>query len=61
MLASRSAIASDNSANAGSNVLRGNGASPPPALRAESRKDERDDGRRGVVGRDVWDLELEPF
>jgi formylglycine-generating enzyme required for sulfatase activity len=52
-LASRSATASDNSAKAGSNVLSGNEAeSPCTLLRAESRNEERDDGRRGVVGRE---------
>jgi hypothetical protein len=46
-------MASDSSAKAGSNVLSGNEAeSPCTLLRAESRNDERDDGRRGVVGRD---------
>ena len=59
MLASRSAMASDSSAKAGSNALSGNDASVPPALRAESRNDEREEGRRGVVGREVRDLELE--
>ncbi len=58
MFASRSAMASDSSAKAGSNVLRGNGVSPSPAERAESRKDDRDEGRSGVVGRDVRVLEL---
>lgn len=61
MLASRSATASDSSANAGSNVLSGNDDGSPPSrplppstLRfADSRNDERDDGRSGVVGRDV--------
>ncbi|KAH6989451.1 hypothetical protein BKA56DRAFT_575809 [Ilyonectria sp. MPI-CAGE-AT-0026] len=59
MLTSRSAMASDSSAKAGSNAFRGNGASPSPALRAESRKEERDEGRSGVVGRDVRERELE--
>jgi hypothetical protein len=53
MLASRSAIASDSSANAGSKVLRGNEASPETLSRADSRNEERDDGRSGVVGREV--------
>ena len=52
-------MASESSANAGSNALRGNGASASPALRAESRKDDRDEGRSGVVGRDVRERELE--
>ncbi|KAH8670473.1 hypothetical protein BGZ61DRAFT_459437 [Ilyonectria robusta] len=59
MLTSRSAMASESSAKAGSNAFRGNGASPSPALRAESRKEERDEGRSGVVGRDVRERELE--
>ena len=53
MLASRSATASASSAKAGSNVLSGNApASPCVLFRADSRKEERDDGRRGVVGRE---------
>lgn len=58
MLASRSAMPSESSAKAGSNALRGNGASPSPASRAESRKDDRDDGLRGVVGREDLFREL---
>jgi hypothetical protein len=46
-------MASESSANAGSNVLSGNGASPETLSRAESRKDDRDEGRSGVVGREV--------
>lgn len=46
-------MASDNSANAGSNVLRGKGASPETLSRADSLNEERDDGRSGVVGRGV--------
>jgi hypothetical protein len=44
-------MASESSAKAGSKVLRGNepGASREP--RAESRNEDRDEGRRGVVGR----------
>jgi hypothetical protein len=53
MFASRSATASDSSANAGSNVLRGkDAASPWVLLRADSRKDDLDEGRSGVVGRE---------
>lgn len=53
MLASRSATASDSSANAGSKVLSGNEAeSPCTLLRAESRNEDREDGRSGVVGRE---------
>lgn len=52
ILASRSAKASESSAKAGSKVFNGNG-SPPWVLRwADSRNEERDEGRRGVVGRD---------
>lgn len=59
MLASKSAIASDSSAKAGSKALRGKDASVPPAPRAESRNEDREEGRRGVVGREVRDLEFE--
>jgi formylglycine-generating enzyme required for sulfatase activity len=53
IFASRSATASDNSAKAGSKVLSGKeAASPCTLLRAESRNEERDEGRRGVVGRE---------
>ena len=52
-------MASDSSANAGSNAFNGNGASWSPAPRAESRKEDRDEGRRGVVGLDVRERELE--
>ena len=58
MLASRSATASESSANAGSNALSGNAAAassypyaPPAARCADSRNDDRDVGRSGVVGR----------
>lgn len=44
---------SDSSAKAGSNAFRGKSPSPPLAPRAESRKEERDEGRNGVVGREV--------
>jgi hypothetical protein len=53
IFASKSAIASDNSAKAGSKVFKGNAAPPRVLALAVSRKDERDDGRIGVVGRDV--------
>lgn len=59
MFASRSAMASDSSPKAGSNALRGKELASPPALRAESRNDDRDEGRRGVVGRGVRVRELE--
>lgn len=52
-------MASDSSAKAGSKVLRGNGASPETLLRAESRNEERDDGRSGVVGLDVRVLDVD--
>lgn len=58
MLASKSATASDSSPKAGSNSFKGNEPSPSPALRAESRKEDRDDGRSGVVGRELRVLEL---
>lgn len=53
MLASRSAIPSDSSINACSKLFNGNEASSSPAFRAESRNDDREDGRSGVVGRGV--------
>lgn len=46
-------MASDSSANAGSKVLSGNGAPPVTLSRADSRNEDREDGRSGVVGRDV--------
>lgn len=58
MFASRSAIESESSAKAGSKALRGKCPSPPLASRAESRNEERDEGRNGVVGRDVWFREV---
>jgi len=61
MLASRSAIASDSSAKAGSNALSGNDASPLTLSRAESRNEDRDEGRSGVVGRDERVRELDRF
>lgn len=54
-------MASDSSAKAGSKVLRGKGASPWTLSRADSRNDERDDGRSGVVGREVRVREVERF
>jgi hypothetical protein len=50
--ASRSAIESDNSANAGSKVSKGVSDTLVLAL-ADSRKDDREEGRKGVVGRDT--------
>lgn len=55
MLVSRSASASESSSNAGSNALSGKEASPETLFRADSLKDDRDEARRGVVGRDVRD------
>lgn len=54
-------MASDSSAKAGSKVLSGNDASPETLFRAESLKEDRDEGRRGVVGREVRDRELDRF
>ena len=51
--ASKSAIESENSANAGSNVSSGASESPPWRTLAESRKDDLDEGRRGVTGREI--------
>lgn len=50
---------SDSSANAGSNVLSGKGASCPVLALAESRNEERDEGRSGVVGRGVRGLDVD--
>jgi hypothetical protein len=61
MLASRSAMASESSAKAGSNVLSGNGASSLTLFRAESRKEDREEGLSGVVGRDVRVREPDRF
>lgn len=57
-------MASDSSANAGSKTLSGNasgpvGPPPPLARAADSRKEDLDEGRRGVVGRDVREREVE--
>ena len=52
-------MASENSANAGSKVASGNGASPVVLSRADSRNEERDEGRRGVVGRELRVREVE--
>lgn len=52
-LASRSAMESESSAKAGSKLSRGN-AEPPPVLDLpDSRKEEREAGRKGVVGRET--------
>lgn len=52
-------MASESSAKAGSNAFNGKGESWSPAPRAESRNEDRDEGLRGVVGRDVRERELE--
>jgi len=52
-------MASESSANAGSKVASGKGASPVTLSRADSRKEERDDGRSGVVGREWRVREVE--
>jgi hypothetical protein len=58
-LASRSATESASSANAGSKVFNGKGASCCALDLADSRNDDREEGRRGVVGRDARDFEFE--
>jgi hypothetical protein len=58
--ASRSAIESDNSAKAGSNDSRGASDAPIPLDLPDSLSDDREEGRRGVVGRDVGRRLLEP-
>lgn len=57
--ASKSAMASDSSPNWGSKALSGKGAST--LTLADSRNEERDEGRRGVVGRETLDREVERF
>lgn len=61
MFASRSDIASESSAKAGSKALRGNEGPPLVLALAESRKEERDEGRRGVVGRETLVRDVERF
>lgn len=61
MLASRSDMASDSSAKAGSKALRGNNGPPPVLALADSRKEERDEGRSGVVGREALVRDVERF
>ena len=51
-LASRSAIESDNSAKAGSKASRGASDAPPILALPDSRREEREEGRSGVVGRE---------
>lgn len=59
MLASKSARPSESSAKAGSNAFSGKDASFSAAPRADWRNEERDEGRSGVVGRDVRERESE--
>jgi hypothetical protein len=59
-LASRSAMESDSSANAGSNASSGASDAPPMLDFPDSRKEEREEGRNGVVGRDVGLRVLDP-
>jgi len=51
-LASKSAIESDNSAKEGSNASSGSSEAPLRDALPDSRNEEREDGRRGVVGRE---------
>jgi len=50
--ASKSAIESDNSAKAGSKASRGASDAPPMLALPDSRKEDREEGRKGVVGRE---------
>ncbi len=51
-LASKSAMESDSSANDGSKASSGSESDAPPMLAfQDSRRDDRADGRKGVVGR----------
>lgn len=59
-LASKSAIESENSAKVGSNDSRGAADAPMMLDLPDSRNDDRDEGRNGVVGRDVGRRLLEP-
>jgi hypothetical protein len=51
-LASKSAIESDNSANAGSKASRGASVAPPMLVFPDSRNEDLEEGRKGVVGRE---------
>ena len=51
-LASKSAIESDNSAKEGSKASRGSSEAPLREALPDSRREEREEGRRGVVGRE---------
>jgi len=59
MFASKSAMESDNSPKEGSNSSSGTLLTPATLALADSRKDEREDARRGVVGREMGRRELE--
>lgn len=50
--ASKSAIESESSANAGSKTSKGT-EDAPVLERADTPREEREEGRRGVVGRDM--------
>jgi len=52
-LASKSAIESDSSAKTGSNASKGASDAPATLDLPDSRREEREDGRRGVVGREM--------
>jgi len=51
-LASKSAIESDSSAKAGSNASRAASDVPPTLALLDSLREDREDGRSGVVGRE---------
>jgi len=51
-LASKSAIESDSSAKAGSKDSKGASEAPATLDLPDSRREEREEGRRGVVGRE---------
>ena len=59
MFASRSAIESDNSPKEGSNASSGTSDPPPILALPDSRREEREDGRKGVVGREAGLRELD--
>jgi len=52
-LASKSAIESDSSAKAGSKLSRGSSDAPPVLDLPDSRRDDLEEGRKGVVGRET--------
>ena len=59
IFASKSAIESDNSPKEGSNASRGTSLTPATLALDDSRKDEREDARNGVVGRERGCLEFD--